>query len=314
MKLHVDYIPPRSPFLIDHDSNLLLLGSCFAENIGTRLIDHCFRCLINPCGIVFNPLSLAWHINTSISASDISADYFIQRDQSWFSYMHHSHINANSPEALASKIRSAHAELKKGIESATTIFLTFGSAQAYVIRNSDRVVANCHKQPQSVFDKKLLSADKIIAQWKQTIELIRKVNPSVSIVFTVSPVKYLRDGLIQNALSKAILLQSAHAICETSDCHYFPAYELLAEDLRDHRFYQEDLAHPNELAIQYIWEKFGDVFFSAHTAKVNNEIARLNRARQHRSIHGTPSELSSLESFIKDTKDKIKTLQPGIKL
>ncbi len=283
MNFHLNYTPPKSPLEINHHQSILMMGSCFAVSIGEYLKDYKFNCEVNPNGILFNPISIASALQSYRNNSNENS--FVKNNDLFYSLNHHGDFNFKNENELTSAIKSTLQKTHHFLKKSSWLIITFGSAFVYRHIKTNQIVANCHKLSQSEFKKELLKPEDITETYKALISDLKKFNPDLNILFTVSPVKYLRDGLIENNLSKAILIQSVHEIVKSNNnCFYFPAYELVTDDLRDYRFYKEDLAHPNEQAINYVWEKFSETYFSSSTKKINEKIKDILQATQHRPI------------------------------
>lgn len=284
MKFHLDYKLNPSPAKISHHEKILMMGSCFAGYIGEYLTNYKFNCEINPNGILFNPVSISEALNSYIHHSFENS--IVKNNDLFFSMNHHGDFAFKKKDELTQKIKTIVQKGSRFLKETDWLIITFGSAFAYRYLKTGEIVANCHKLPQNEFKKELLSPEEIISGYLDVLKDLKKLNPKLKIIFTVSPVKYLRDGLIENSLSKSILIHSVHRIiCQTDNCFYFPAYELVTDDLRDYRFYKEDLVHPNELGIKYVLEKFETVFFNDETMKLNDAIAEISVAVQHKPIH-----------------------------
>jgi hypothetical protein len=200
------------------------------------------------------------------------------------------------------------------LRSADFLFITFGSAFYFHHLGLETGVANCHKQPGSMFNKRMLPVNVIVSEYSALIRAISQFNPKLKIIFTVSPVKYLKDGLVENNISKSTLLLSVNELSARHDnCFYFPAYELVADDLRDYRFYKEDMAHPNDQAIHYVWDKFSDTYFSDKTKELNKLIGKLNTALSHRKLHDHPDEKEKFEKHLSEMTEEIRKIEPGIR-
>jgi hypothetical protein len=313
MNFHLDHTPSPPGFQIDHRCRILLAGSCFAENIGNRLRSLKFNVLVNPGGILFNPTSICNCLNGILSSEELKTDRLVERDGLFFSYDHHSSFSDSESAALLQKINSANAKAHDFLEKTDVLILTFGTAFVYHHKKLNTTVANCHKQPAAVFEKKLLEVDEIIVSYSDLIAGMKRINPSLKIIFTVSPVKYLKDGLENNSVSKSTLLLAVRKLVTAhAHCYYFPAYELVNDDLRDYRFYKEDLAHPNAMAIDYVWEKFSESFFDQATRVLNAEIRKLNLALNHRQMQENSTEIHKLNAFIKKQKQTVAKLNPEI--
>jgi hypothetical protein len=314
MKFHLNYSPARAGFEIEHGQKVVLSGSCFASEIGQMLADHRFNVLINPDGILFNPVSLYHSLDTALHMRSFDRSAVLVRDGVYLSYQHHSSVSGTSEEELLKKIRHSAQRAQDFLWSANCIVITFGTAHVYYHRALGRVIGNCHRQPAGTFEKRMVGVGEIVSMYDRLIHALKNVNPGVKIIFTVSPVKYLADGLAGNSLSKATLLLAAHELVKRhDDCHYFPAYELVTDDLRDYRFYKEDLAHPNELAIRYVWEKFSACYFAPPTLELNRQIARLNDAMRHRPLSEN-GEDDKLREFIRRQREEVMRLDPTIDL
>ena len=283
MKFRTELKVTPFSFEIDHESNITLLGSCFAENIGQLLTRYKFNTTVNPHGILFNPYSLNRVLTDALDRPQSKPPPLIRSQGMWFSYLHHSDLCAPSEVLLQEKITRANKTLKSAIEQASCLFISLGTSWVYELKDTGTIVANCHKVPASEFNKRLLSPTEIGDALNAIIALLIKTNPELKIVFTVSPVRHIKDGVVENSRSKAALISGVHTcIDQYHHCSYFPSYELLMDDLRDYRFYTEDLIHPSKQAIDYCWEKFSQAFFSTKTSEVNKRIGKIVLARHHR--------------------------------
>jgi hypothetical protein len=286
MEFHLGFQPKISLVKITHQEPLLLIGSCFSEHIGQRLSDLKFQVHSNPLGIVYNPSSIEKSLNRIIDKNYFNDNDVFEKDSFWFSLEAHSSVFADSKANLIKLLNTKIDEWNLLLNTASFLTITLGSAFAYKNNQQNKIVANCHKLPQELFEKLLLEPQDILSNYKILIEKLLKKNPKLNILFTVSPVKHLRDGLVENNLSKSILIQSIHQIIKhNNNCHYFPAYEIVNDDLRDYRFYEADMAHPNKLAIDYVWGKFSDVFFNETTTFINEQLVLLNQAYRHRFLN-----------------------------
>jgi hypothetical protein len=288
MEMHLNYTPAPSSVKISHADKVLLIGSCFAENIGEKLTSSKFNTVVNPNGILFNPASIATALRSYLQP-ETRNEKQESNNGLHFSFEHHGSFSSTTKAELEEKIKNATHTAHKQLKEAKFLIITFGSAFAYRHLQTNSIVANCHKLPQQDFKKELLSVETIVADYKLLFEELKKFNPQLNIILTVSPVKYLRDGIVENNLSKAILIQSVHQLLtlnnQPSTLNYFPAYELVTDDLRDYRFYKEDMAHPNEQAINYVWEKFSNVYFSEETNSLIKNIKDITQAASHRPIN-----------------------------
>lgn len=285
MKFRTDLRISPFSFTIDHKKSIVLLGSCFSNNIGSKLKEHRFRTTINPHGIVFNPYSLAQLICNATDGYNVDEELIIQTGSEFKSLIYHSDLSANSKEDLIQKIAVANVRLSLAIKNANSIFLTLGTSWVYNHISLNQIVSNCQKVPQKEFQKQLLCVSEIHGYLKKALSCIQKINTKANIVLTISPVRHIKDGIVENQRSKSHLIAAVHKIVEeNNNCFYFPSYEIAMDDLRDYRFYNKDLIHLNDQAVDYIWEKFGDAFFKTQTLENNKLIQKLNAALGHRLL------------------------------
>ncbi|HXB40930.1 MAG TPA: GSCFA domain-containing protein [Bacteroidia bacterium] len=288
-KNYMDFILPfsiKSPEKpVSVKQKILLTGSCFAEEIGHKMSERRFNTLVNPHGILFNPLSLKKALEDYTEGKNYSEKDILKSNELWLSLNHHGRFsNTDSVKCLQSineEINTAHTHLKK----CDWLIVTFGSAFAYKYKSTGEVVGNCHKIPSAEFEKILLTKERIVAAWKTQMAALKKFNPTLNILFTVSPVRYIRDGLIENNRSKGILSDAVHTLVEENkNCFYFPAYEIVIDELRDYRFFKEDMIHPNHLAVNYVWEKFVSSFCDEQTKNFLSEYEPLLKSMNHRPL------------------------------
>lgn len=293
--------PAKQP--IDYRSRVLFMGSCFSEHIGAKMEAAKFRSETNPLGIVFHPLAieklLARAINTEVYTE---ADLFFHNEQ-WHCFEAHSVLSHTSKELCLKHLNDGLSLLNTYVSEVSHIFLTYGTAWVYRYMDSDTVVANCHKVPQKKFVKELLSVEEVRASTERMVALLKNVNPTVQIIGTVSPVRHLKDGFVENSRSKAHLLAGLHAVIEEErGTHYFPSYELMMDQLRDYRFYAEDMLHPTSTAIQLIWEHFTEVWISKETKNLREQIEAIQRGIRHRAFN---EESEAHQKFLAELQQKI---------
>ena len=310
MKFHLDHNPKISPFKIKHQDELVLIGSCFSDEIGNKLKDLRFNSISNPAGTLFSPLAIHNLLSESIQPKHNLSNFTIKRGEIFCNYHFHSDIHADNEKTLNEKIALLGRSILERIKQAKVLFLTFGSSWVYKHKQLNAYVANCHKQNSNSFEKEILNVSEISKRFLELIPEIHKLNPEIRIVFTVSPVKHLRDGVEENFLSKSVLrLAIDEIIKDSKNTSYFPAYELITDDLRDYRFYKEDLAHPNELAVNYVWEKFSQTYFDEKTIELNKKIHNLNVALAHSSMFRNKEEEEKQKAFIINLEKEIALLQ-----
>ncbi len=271
---------------IDHRSPVLCLGSCFAEEMGGRLQRLKFPTVVNPCGIVYNPISIARCLEFLIQEKQFEHEDLFRHDGLWHSFDHHGSYSAADPQSALNKINQSIREASAFLRFAKVLILTLGTARVFRLKTNSRIVANCHKLPGQEFERLRLRVPEIVSALGNTIATLQELNPELKIILTVSPVRHLRDGLVENNRSKATLLLAADQLhADYGNVVYFPAYELLIDDLRDYRFYAEDLSHPNRQALDYIWQRFTETCFNPATIRLCEEIEKLKQATEHRPIH-----------------------------
>ncbi|MEZ4795716.1 MAG: GSCFA domain-containing protein [Flavobacteriaceae bacterium] len=287
MKLQTQIpLEKKSNNLIDYNSKILLLGSCFVENIGNKLNYYKFKNLQNPFGILFQPLAIEKLITNAINEKEFTEDDIFFYNEQWHCYDAHSKLSQVAKENLLIDLNNQIGLTTQQLNNSTHIIITLGTAWVYRHIETDAIVANCHKVPQKKFLKELLSVDEILESLGSIITLIRSVNKKASIIFTVSPVRHLKDGFVENTQSKAHLISAIHQVVEPRhNVHYFPSYEIMMDELRDYRFYNEDMIHPNQTAINYIWEKFKTVWISKDAIETMCVVEEVQRGLLHKPFN-----------------------------
>lgn len=308
MKLQTNIPFTKQPHRqIDYNAEILLLGSCFSENIGSKFNYFKFKSVVNPLGILFHPIAIENLITRSINKDYYNEDELIYNNEVYASFDAHSKLSNSSSIRLLERLNTAITTTASTLESATHVIITLGTAWVYRHIETDTIVANCHKIPQKQFVKELLSVKTITESLEAIIALIRSVNPCCTFTFTVSPIRHLKDGFIENTRGKSHLLAALHEIIEPrKHIYYFPAYELMMDELRDYRFYEEDMIHPNSIAIDYIWNAFNTQWCSNSAQELMKEVDIIQKGLMHR-----PFNEASLEhqKFLQDLKKKQETLQ-----
>jgi hypothetical protein len=310
MKFHFEFDIKKPAQPIRHQQQLLLIGSCFTENIGEKLRKHKFRVLENPNGILFNPVSVAEAMDAYASNKTITEKDIFQHNETWHSWKHHSRYSGITAAACVEGINRSTSTAHQYLKKTDQLMITLGSAWAYTLTADaangvyGSVAANNHKAPAAWFSKRLLGTDEVYSVLNNMLQQLHQFNPHLQVIFTISPVRHLREGVIENNRSKAVLIQTVHQlVAENAHCYYFPAYELVIDDLRDYRFYAEDLVHPNYQATQYVWEKFVDACMPEDTRALMKEIAEINLAYQHRPFNPcTELHKKFLASYLVKTK------------
>lgn len=281
---------------ISFDSKIMLIGSCFAEEVGTLMQTHRMDVKLNPHGILFNSISISHTINDIVNnrvyeENDLTFDGAI-----WHSLHHHGRFSHPDKLQCLEKINQEIINSKKFLSETNWVIITLGSSWAYRDNNSLEIVANCHKLPSKHFQKELLFSVAQEESLQKTITQLKTLRPSLKIILSVSPVRYIRDGLIENNLSKAQLLSTVHHLIENNpNTYYFPAYELINDVLRDYRFFKEDMVHPNEQAIQYVWTQFITTYMDEATQEQLKEVNSFLQFQNHRPLHEHDREKHEIE-------------------
>lgn len=294
--------------MIDHNSRIVMLGSCFAENIGKRLTDCGFDAVINPMGILYNPKSIATALDRLTSGTEFTEEELFHHNGLWASFMHHgSFSHTDKDEALRmmnEQLREGHEQLK----NATHLIITFGSAEVY--EQNGMVVSNCHKLPAREFTHRLLSIDEIKNLYTNKTQNIA----SLQTIFTISPVRYMGEGAHHGQLNKATLLLATDQICKTTGAEYFPSYEIMMDELRDYRFYATDMIHPSEVAVDYIFKRFTDTYLTDEAIRTAEEVQKIKKSLSHRPLHPDSEEYEKFKQKLSQQIEGIIKKYPNIKL
>lgn len=289
MKFRTEYNPELAGRLIDPSMPVVLIGSCFTDSIGARMRDCRWPSNANPFGVLYNPASIA-NILT-LCAVDGEEDTLakvkrsiISRGSIYLSWLTDSKTNGTSEAEIAYTLIRRLSGVREVLADAGVLIVTFGTSWIYELSDSPGyIVSNCHKFPSKDFKRRRLSVDEIVSVWKSTVEHLRVLNPDLRLIFTVSPIRHLKDGFEGNARSKATLLLACERLCsEIEGADYFPAYEIITDDLRDYRFYADDLLHPSSLAVTYVWEKFCKRYLSERSRQILAEGEKITKAMNHR--------------------------------
>lgn len=306
MKLQTHISLTKAQNQIGYKSQLLILGSCFAENIGAKLEFFKFQSLQNPFGILFHPLAIERLISKSIKKENYVEEAIFFLNERWHCFDAHSDLSNPSQVKLLETLNLGLEETHQQIAKSTHVFITLGTAWVYKNTRTNSVVANCHKVPQKEFSKELLSVTEIQKSLENTIQSIQSVNNEAQIIFTISPVRHLKDGFVENQRSKSLLITAIHEIIKQGNALYFPSYEIMMDELRDYRFYETDMVHPNQLAIDYIWEKFKEVWILEKAFPVMGKVEEVQKGLKHTAFN--PASEQHL-SFVKSLEAKITYLQ-----
>jgi hypothetical protein len=297
----------KSNNLIDYNSKIFSLGSCFAENMGEKFNYFKFQNSVNPFGIIFNAVSIEKLIQRSIEKEYFTEEDIFFHNDLWHCYEVHSELSNPNKEEFLATLNDLINSTTEQLNNSTHIIITLGTSWIYRNIESNEVVANCHKVPQKQFTKELLSVEVIEQSVQNIISLVGSVNPNAKFIFTVSPVRHIKDGFVENQQSKAHLISAVHSVnnCYLSITNYFPSYEIIMDELRDYRFYAEDMLHPNQVAIDYIWQRFSETYFEENTTKTIEEVENIQKSLSHRPFNPNSE---SHQNFLDNLSNKIVNL------
>ena len=296
MKLYTSVDIAPSARQIGYGDKILLLGSCFADNMGAKFSEHYFQATVNPFGTLYNPASIAAAI-TNVGNSQL-----VEHNGLWHSMMHHGAFSGKDKEEVLTRCEQSRALLQRALMEASTVVVTFGTAWVYEMEG--KVVANCHKLPANRFTRRCLTVNEIVEMWQPIVASM----PDKHWIFTVSPIRHVKDGLHANQISKAILLQAVDQLGQS----YFPSYEIMMDELRDYRFYAEDMVHPSAVAVEYIWQRFVDTYMNKDTQTEMRVLNQLWRDNQHRMLHPDTDEARTFLQRLAERKAQLQQRYPWI--
>lgn len=286
MQFRSELSVPRAPVPLRYPQAVLLMGSCFTEHIADRLNAYRFPVLQNPHGILFNPISITQALVSYIEEKQYGPQDLFELNGLWSSWDHHGRFSSPDREACLDGIQASQTLASAFLRGADWLILTLGSGFIYELKGEGRSVANCHKAPQDWFRRRLLTVEEVLSALDPVIHRLFYLNSRLRLVFTISPVRHLREGMVDNNRNKAVLIQAVHHLASKFDrIDYFPAYELVVDDLRDYRFYAEDMVHPNHQATEYVWEKFREAWTDHEAQEVMDALDPILIARRHRALH-----------------------------
>ena len=296
---------------IDYNSKVLSFGSCFAENMADKFDYFKFQNETNPFGIIFNPVSIEKIIDRTVQEKWFTEKDVFFHNERWHSFEVHSDLSNSDRQELLETLNKEISETHKKLQEATHIIITYGTSWIYRNLESEQIVANCHKVPQKQFLKELLSVDIIEKSIQNTIHLIHTLNPDINFIFTISPVRHIKDGFAENQLSKSHLFAALHQVLKTYNSklithNYFPSYEIMMDELRDYRFYTEDMLHPNPVAIDYIWHKFSENYIAEDAILMMKEVDEIQKSLRHRSFN---PESEQHQKFLAKLQQRINLLE-----
>ncbi len=299
---------------LSHDNKLLVLGSCFSEHIGEKLEKVCFDVDVNPSGILYNPASILIALKNILNKKQFVAKDLFLSGSLWSSFQHSTLFSSPDLEITLRNINSRIEAAHKQLVHVDYLLITFGTAWIYTTKSAEEIVANCHKLPANLFNRRRLTVHEIVDDYSDFFHQIIKINPNIKLIFTVSPVRHLKDGVHENNLSKAVLHLAIDKLIKQFDfVSYFPAYEIQIDELRDYRFYAEDLVHPSNQSIDYIWECFMKFSMDSETISLNKKIETYRRMKNHRPIHSDTPEYKQFLNHLEKTKKELLEKYPFLK-
>ena len=294
---------PTFNFNINHDDKFMMMGSCFAENMAMALLESGFQVDMNPFGTVYNPQSLASGIRNLLSRKKYATSDLFFHQGLYHSFSHHSRFSDISAENCIENINRRLETSADFLKSASILVVTYGTSYVYSLKSTGETVTNCHKLPDNHFTRKRLSVTDIVTDWDLLIKELKFYNPDLKLLFTVSPIRHWKDGAHENQLSKATLLLAIDELIRQNDfCHYFPSYEIVMDELRDYRFYAEDMLHPSSVAVEYIGKRFSDTFFTFETQSKVKEWQNIQKALKHKPFNPDSDEH---KEFLRKTQERL---------
>jgi hypothetical protein len=292
---------------ISHSDPVLFIGSCFASETGSRLASGKMPVLINPAGTVYNPVSVINTLNLIFSGKQLRKEDLYCHEGTWLSFSHYTDFSSEDPVKVIDKINRNSDNAHSFLQKARFLFVTFGTARVFRLKETGTIVSNCHKLPSSFFVRELLKTQDIVNQWSTQLELLATKFPKLKVIFTISPIRHWKDGAHGNQVSKSVLFLAVEELLgHSSSPGYFPAYEILMDELRDYRFYDEDMLHPSKVAVDYIWEKFMDCYFEEPTVRTWKEASKITHAMRHRV---TSENAGSIKKFAENMLSRIHTME-----
>jgi len=292
---------------ITYNDPVMFIGSCFAASIGKQLENGRMPVMINPSGTVYNPVSVCNTLDTFTTGREYLISDLHSYKGNWLSFNHYTDFSSDDPKTVLDRINNRSEDAGKFITDARYLFVTFGTSRVYRRKESGKIVSNCHKIPASEFKNEILSVREVVLLWKNQLDRLKSLFPDLKVIFTISPVRHWKDGAHGNQVSKSVLFLAIEELLNhPSKPGYFPAYEIVMDDLRDYRFYDDDMLHPSASAIDYIWNKFSDSYLDAKTKKLWMEVSAITRAMEHKIQSASKSETGI---FAKNMLAKIAVLE-----
>jgi hypothetical protein len=292
---------------------LLLLGSCFAENIGQKLRNGCFRTDVNPCGIQYNPLSVAGTLRLLAEEKQLGPERLLEQNGLWVSLRHHGSFSGSDRNTCLTGINSRLQAGARNLREADILLITFGTAWVYRYRKTGEIAANCHRFPAADFDRFRLTPEEIVAGYEKLITTLSALNPALKIVFTVSPIRHWKEGAHGNQLSKSVLLLAIDELAgRFEQISYFPSYEIVLDELRDYRFYDTDMLHLSGQAVEYIWERFRETYLDRTTDELLKRVEKIQKSLQHRPFRPDTPEYEQFKKHLLREMEEVRAVNQNI--
>lgn len=303
----------KTDIRIDYRRPVMMIGSCFTENIGRCMASELFPVMVNPNGVLYNPVSISASLRRIISGRLYEKDELLERDSVYHSMYHHSSFSGPDADAVLRRINFMQTKAKEVLSGASTLIVTFGTATVFY--RCGEAVGNCHKFPSQEFERRRLSVDETVDIWRETLLALRAYNPTLRVIFTVSPIRYKAYGYHGSQTDKAVLLMAVdRMVSEFPDtAYYFPAYEIVLDDLRDYRFYDADMIHPSAQAVEYVYETFRNTFYNRETQQTAERCSKLNRRLSHRFIVDDPAARMAFETETEKQVSQLSQLIPNLR-
>jgi len=304
-----------SPDKITYTHGSAFIGSCFASSIGEKMEQGKLPVLINPAGAVYNPVSVCNTLDIINTGKQFTIGDLFNYNGTYVSFYHYTDYSSEDPSLILDKINSRSKDASEFMNNCRFLFITLGTARVFRLKSTGEIVSNCHKLPASFFETQLLTIDQIVELWKKQLDRLHTLFPALKVVFTVSPVRHWKDGAHGNQVSKSVLFLAIEELLNhSSSPGYFPAYELVMDDLRDYRFYKDDMLHPSDLAVDYIWEAFTGAYFENKTLNIYNEVLKITKAVMHRMKNDSGSRIKEFAVNMLNKISEIEKSYPAIVL
>ncbi len=304
-----------SSLKITYDHPVMFIGSCFSSYIGSKMAEGHMPVMINPSGTVYNPVSVISTLDTVLTRRWYKQEDIFFHNGMWHSFDHYAEFSGDDPEKVLEKINNNMQKAYSFIKNSGFLFITFGTARVYRYRKTGRIVSNCHKVPAKEFVSELLEVEDIVSLWTEKLNELNRQFPSLKVIFTISPVRHWKDGAHGNQVSKSVLFLAVEELLKNNpETNYFPAYELVMDDLRDYRFYDEDMLHPSASAVSYIWDAFAECYLDGKTQNTWREVGRISKATAHRFVSDSQSAIKEFALGMLNQIERITKINPGIDL